>query len=85
MRIRAVLAALSLAAAGCGAIPCTDPCPGAVRVDRVIMRTQLGDVPTVQCTAPHGFQFWYPEYATDEAACEKHLADWLRLLDQAGQ
>lgn len=69
-------------AAGCGAAACTDPCPGAVRVDLVEQRVQLGLEPFTHCTAPSGLVVSFPEYPNDEAACEQHRAEWLRVVGE---
>ena len=64
----------------CGHPPCTDPCPGAVKIERTLRNTQLGPEPVVQCTAHNGLVYSYPTQPSDEAACERHLAEWLRVV-----
>jgi hypothetical protein len=63
----------------CGAPLCKDPCPGAVRVEHTMINTQLGPEPVIQCTSRNGLVYSYPPVPDDEAACERHLSEWLRV------
>ncbi len=66
-------------AAGCGGV-CTDPCPGAVKVEHVEQRVQLGLEPFLHCTAPSGVVVSFPEMPDDAAACSRERAEWLRAV-----
>jgi len=78
MRILLHIAPLLVAGgAACGGV-CTDPCPGAVKVERVEQRVQLGLEPFVHCTAPSGLVVAFPEMPNDADACGRERAEWLR-------